>query len=187
MQTKPGDPPGRKHFPWGRFKMYSGGPAEGEVYMNCVQGVAGVLPEAMKWTIVNGWVVDVEGGGEVGEETRRMFKQIPGSNQLNEIMFGFHPKASLQKGIEDPMHWQLNDKVPWVGLGTSRESKEFRHMDGAVLAGRLYIDDTLIVDKYGMLDRSLLYHAEVLEVASEYGDPYELLAPISHSASGWGP
>jgi hypothetical protein len=187
MQTKPHDPPGRTHFPWARCKMYSGGPAEGTVYLSCIQGVPGLLPQPMKWTVVDGWVAQVEGGGEVGEETRRMFERVPRSNQLNEIMFGFHPKASLQAGIQDLMHWQLNDKVPWVGLGTGRDSNQFRHMDGAVLTGRLYIDDRLIVDKHGLLDRSILYHPEVLEVAAEYGDPHEVLMPASHAAEGWGP
>jgi hypothetical protein len=137
----------------------------------------------MKWKVVDGWVVEVEGGGEIRDETLRMFERVPGSNQLNEIMFGFHPKASIQKGIEDPMHWQLNDKVPWVGLGNGQDSDEFRHMDGAVLSGRLYIDDRLVVDKHGILDRSLLYDPDVLEAAAAYGDPYEILAPVSHACT----
>jgi hypothetical protein len=30
----------------------------------------------------------------------------------------------------------------------------------------------------------LLYHAEVLETAAEFGDPYKVLAPVSHEAHG---
>ena len=37
-----------------------------------------------------------------------------------------------------------------------------------------HIDDRLIVDKHGMLDRALLHHPEVLEAASEFGDPYRV-------------
>jgi len=33
-------------------------------------------------------------------------------------MFGYHPKASIPHGIEDPMHWELISKMPWAGLGT---------------------------------------------------------------------
>jgi hypothetical protein len=32
----------------------------------------------------------------------------------------------------------------------------------------------------------LLHHPEVLEVASEFGDPYQVLAPVSHAAHGSG-
>jgi hypothetical protein len=37
-----------------------------------------------------------------------------------------------------------------------------------------------------MLDRSLLHHPEVLEAASEFGDPFRVLAPVSHEAHGSG-
>ena len=37
-----------------------------------------------------------------------------------------------------------------------------------------------------MLDRALLHHPEVLEAASAYGDPYQVLAPVSHDAHGSG-
>jgi len=42
----------------------------------------------------------------------------------------------------------------------------------------------LVVDRFGMLDRALLHHPEVLEVAAQYGDPYQVLAPVSHEAHG---
>jgi hypothetical protein len=185
MQFRAGDPPGRAHFPWGRCGMYNGtGDANGVVYLSAVQGVAGLLPEPMRWEIKEGWVTDVSGGGEVGEELKRMFEDVPGSNKFVEIMFGYHPKASVRHGIEDPLHWELISKMPWVGLGTDRQNPEFRHMDGSVMNGRLYIDNQLVVDKFGMLDRSLLYHRDVVEVAKEFGDPSEILAPVSHQAHG---
>ena len=115
-----------------------------------------------------------------------MFKEVPESNRLIEIMFGYHPKASAQHGIDDPMHWELISKMPWAGLGTPRKHPNFRHMDGSVFNARLYIDDRLVVDTHGMLDRSLLHHPEVLEVASQFGDPYKVLAPVSHEAHGSG-
>ena len=185
MQFRAGDPPGRCHFPWGRCGVFNGdGNADGEIYLSCVQGVAGMLSEPMRWKVKDSWVVEVDGGGEVGEECRRLFEQVPGSNRLIEIMFGYHPKASIAHGIEDPMHWELISKMPWAGLGTERKHPNFRHVDGSVLNARLYIDDRLMVDKYGMLDRSLLHHPEVLEAASQYGDPYQVLAPVSHEAHG---
>jgi leucyl aminopeptidase (aminopeptidase T) len=185
MQFRAGDPPGRCHFPWGRCGVFNGDEnADGEIYLSYVQGVAGMLSEPMRWKVKDSWVVEVDGGGEVGEECRRLFEQVPGSNRLIEIMFGYHPKASIAHGIEDPMHWELISKMPWAGLGTERKHPNFRHVDGSVLNARLYIDDRLVVDKYGMLDRSLLHHPEVLEAASQYGDPYQVLAPVSHEAHG---
>lgn len=185
MQFRAGDPPGRCHFPWGRCGVFNGeGDANGEIYISCVQGVEGMLAEPMRWTVKNSWVTEVEGGGEVGEECRRMFKEIPDSNRLVEIMFGYHPKASIPYGVKDPMHWELISKMPWAGLGTERKHSNFRHMDGSVMNARLYIDDKLIVDKYGMLSEALLYHPEVLEVAARYGDPAHVLSPVSHEAHG---
>ena len=186
MQFRPGDPPGRCHFPWGRCGVFNGnGQANGEVVISCVQGVPGRLQSPMRWQVKDSQVVEVE-GGELAEECRRLFKEFPGSNRLVEIMFGYHPKASIQHGIEDPMHWELISKMPWAGLGTDRKDPNFRHMDGSVMNARLYIDDRLIVHEQGMLDRSLLHHPEVLEVAAEFGDPYKVLAPVSHEAHGSG-
>jgi hypothetical protein len=185
MQFRAGDPPGRCHFPWGRCGVFNGeGNSNGEVYLSCVQGIAGKLAEPMRWKIKDNVITEVDGGGEVGEECRRLFKEVPEANHLIEIMFGYHPKASARHGIDDPMHWELISKMPWVGNGTPRKHPKFRHMDGSVFNGRLYIDDRLVVDKFGMLDRSLLHHPEVLEAAAQFGDPYHVLAPVSHEAHG---
>lgn len=186
MQFRAGDPPGRCHFPWGRCGVFNGtGQANGVVYLSAVQGIPGRLPEPLRWRVEDGWVVEVD-GGEAAEECRRLFQEVPGSNRLIEIMFGYHPKASVAHGLADPMHWELISKMPWVGLGTDRKHPQFRHVDGAVLNARLSIDGRLIVDEHGMLDRALLHHPEVLEVAARYGDPYQVLAPVSHEAHGSG-
>lgn len=186
MQFRAGDPPGRCHFPWGRCGVFNGnGQADGEVYLSCVQGVPGRLDTPMRWKVKDNEVVEVE-GGEVAAECRAMFDSVPGSNRLVEIMFGYHPKASAQHGIADPMHWELISKMPWAGLGTERKHPNFRHMDGSILDSRLYIDDRLVVDRHGMLDRSLLFDPDVVEVASHYGDPKQVLAPVSHEAQGSG-
>ena len=186
MQFRAGDPPGRCHFPWGRCGVFNGsGKADGDVFISYVQGVPGQLPEPLHWQVRDSWVVEAEGGA-LAEECRRLFKTVPESNRLVEIMFGYHPKASAQHGAADPMHWELISKMPWAGLGTSHDHPDFKHVDGSIFNARLYIDDRLIVDKGGMLDRSLLHHPEVLEVAAKYGDPYAVLAPVSHEAHGSG-
>lgn len=187
MQFRAGDPPGRCHFPWGRCGVYDGsGEANGIVHISAVQGVAGLLSEPMRWEVKDGWVTDVRGGGPIGIETKKMFEQVPGSNKFVEIMFGYHPKASILHGIEDPLHWELNGKMPWAGLGTPRRHNVFRHIDGSVMNGKLFINDRLIVDKFGMLDPSFYADAEVVAVAREFGDPDEVLAPVSHAAHGSG-
>lgn len=187
MQFRAGDPPGRCHFPWGRCGVFNGdGKADGDLYLSYVQGVAGRLPEPMRWRVKDSWVVEVEGGGPTGDECRRMFKEIPESNRLVEIMFGYHPKASAQHGAEDPLHWELISKMPWAGLGTQRNHPDFRHIDGSVFNARLYIDDRIVLHEHGRVDDSLLYHPDVLEAASHYGNPFQVLAPISHEAHGSG-
>ena len=94
MQFRAGDPPGRCHFPWGRCGVFNGdGQANGEVYLSCVQGVAGMLAEPMRWKVKDSLITEVDGGGEVGEECKHLFKEVPESNRLIEIMFGYHPKA----------------------------------------------------------------------------------------------
>ena len=125
MQFRAGDPPGRCHFPWGRCGVFNGdGEANGEVYLSCVQGVSGMLREPMRWKVKESLITEVDGGGEIGEECKRLFKEVPESNRLIEIMFGYHPKASAEYGIADPMHWELISKMPWAGLGNAAQASQ---------------------------------------------------------------
>jgi hypothetical protein len=74
MQFRPATA-GRCHFPWGRCGVFNGdGEANGEVYISCVQGVAGMLAEPMCWTVKNSWVTAVDGGAEVGKSAARCSK-----------------------------------------------------------------------------------------------------------------
>jgi len=136
IQTKAGEPAGRIHFPWGRCGVFNGkGEANGVVFLDCVQGIPGRLTPALKWTVKKSEIVDVE-GGDAALECQLLFRAVPESNRLVEIMFGYHPKASVERGIADPMHWELISKMPWVGLGTPRDHPSFRHLDGAALYRR---------------------------------------------------
>ena len=99
MQFRAGDPPGRCHFPWGRCGVFNGsGKADGEVYLSCVQGVSGALPAPMKWVVKDSEVVEAE-GGELAEECRQLFKNVPGSNRHG----GDHVRLSPQ-GVHPPRH-----------------------------------------------------------------------------------
>lgn len=185
MQFGPGDPPGRCHFPWGRCGIFNGeGSANGTVYIDCVQGVPGRLYEPLGWRVEDNIVTEVISGGEMADHCKALFKKFPDSNHLIEIMFGYHPKASVARGIEDPMHWELISKMPWAGIGMPRGSKEFRHIDGSVLNSRLYVDDELLVDQHGRL--SLLGDEEIREAAARYGDPDAVLGAVAHEGQGAG-
>ena len=61
----------------------------------------------MIWTIKDAKVVGVEGGGDLGLECKRLFREMPGSDFFTEVMFGYHPKASYERGLQDPMHWEI--------------------------------------------------------------------------------
>ena len=119
MQFRAGDPPGRCHFPWGRCGVFNGeGQSNGEVYLTCVQGVAGKLSEPMRWKVKDNIITEVDGGGEVGEECKRLFKEVPESNRLIEIMFGYHPESlgaawhrrsdALGANQQDALGWARN-------------------------------------------------------------------------------
>jgi hypothetical protein len=133
----------------------------------------------MIWTVKGGKVVDVEGGGETGDECKRLLREFPGSNGFTEIMFGYHPKASTERGIQDPMHWEIISRHPWVGLGTHRREIHYRHVDGGCIGASLSIDGRVIVEPGGRL--SLLEDPEIRSVAQRYGDPQLLLSSVSHT------
>jgi hypothetical protein len=186
LQFRAGDPPGRIHFPWGRCGIYDGsGEANGVVELNCAQGIPGVFPQPMRWVIKDGWIVECS-GGEVAEHANQMFREVPGSNKFVEIMVGYHPKADLERGIADPMHWEVNARMPWAGLGTGRSGDKFRHIDGGVFNTRVYINGRQITDDNGRVTDDIIKHADVRKVAEKYGDPDEVLAHVSHASHGQG-
>jgi hypothetical protein len=186
LQFRSGDPPGRIHFPWGRCGIYDGsGEADGVVELNCIQGVPGALPVPMRWVIKEGWIVECT-GGEAADHANWLFKQVPGSNRFVEIMVGYHPKASLERGLADPMHWEINARMPWAGLGTGRGNPVFRHLDGGVFNTRVYIEGRQITDDQGRVVDEITNHPNVRAVAERYGNPDEVLAHVSHAAHGSG-
>ena len=186
LQFRAGDPPGRIHFPWGRCGIYDGsGEADGVVELNCAQGIPGALPEPMRWVIKDGWIVECT-GGELANHANWMFEKVPGSNKFVEIMVGYHPKADLERGLADPMHWEVNARMPWAGLGTGRGNPVFRHIDGGVFNTRVYIDGRQITDDTGRVTDEIIKHPDVVAVAEKYGDPDEVLAHVSHASHGQG-
>ena len=167
MQFRAGDPPGRCHFPWGRCGVFNGdGKRNGEVYLSCVQGVAGMLAEPMRWKVKDSLITEVDGGGEVGEECKTFVQRGSGVESFDRNHVRLSPESfgAARHRRSDALGIHQQDAVG--GPGNPRKHPNFRHMDGSVFNARLYIDDRLVVDTHGMLDRALLHHPEVLEVAA---------------------
>ncbi|MCH8190623.1 MAG: hypothetical protein IIC80_04630 [Chloroflexi bacterium] len=181
LQTRPVEPGGRNHFPWGRCGIFHGaGVANGVVYMSCIQGIPGVLDPPMKVTVQENLVIDVE-GGEVAQHIRSIMERSKGIKpmEFNEIMFGFHPKAPQWLGNQDYMHWPYNSKGVWVGLGGASEEWPRISPDGPVFHSSVWIDGDPVMDNGRLL---VLQDPELRELASQYGDPFELLdSPVSHA------
>jgi len=181
MQTRPVEPGGRSHFPWGRCGVFHGaGMADGVVYMSCIQGIPGVLDPPMKVTVQENLVVSVE-GGEAATHVRSIMDRSKDIKPLvfDEIMFGFHPKAPQWLADQDYMHWPHNSKAVWVGMGGASETWSRISPDGGVFRASVWIDGEPVMDEGRML---LLQDPELRALAAEYGDPYELLdSPVSHA------
>ena len=179
MQTRPVEPGGRAHFPWGRCGIFHGaGVANGVIYISCMQGIPGVMDPPAKWTVRENVLVDVE-GGEAARHVRSIMDRCGGSMEFDEIMFGFHPKASQWLAAQYYMHWPHNSKWAWVGLATPPGFEPRLSPDGAIFHSSVWIDGQPVTENGRLL---LLQDPELRELAAQYGDPYELLdSPVSHA------
>jgi len=179
MQTRPVEPGGRCHFPWGRCGVFHGaGEANGVVYLDTAQGVDGVFETPMRWEIEKNVVVDIQ-GGEVADHMRKLQRQYDQPINFCEIMFGFHPHVPQRVGLDDYMHWAFNSKWAWLGIrvGEGLANSRGQHLDGPCFWSSVYIDDERVMDR-GRL--TLCDDPEIRDVASKYGDPEDLLEHITH-------
>ncbi len=180
MQTRPVEPGGRCHFPWGRCGVFHGvGEANGVVYLDTAQGVDGIFEEPMRWVVENNTVVECQ-GGEIANHMKKLERQHNEPILFCEIMFGYHPHVPQKVGLDDYLHWAFNSKWAWLGirvaggLGNSRG----KHLDGPCFLSSVYIDDQLVADR-GRL--TLCDDPEIREIASKYGNPDDLLEHITHA------
>jgi 2,5-dihydroxypyridine 5,6-dioxygenase len=180
MQTRPVEPGGRCHFPWGRCGIFHGaGEANGVVYLDTAQGVDGVFEEPMRWVVEKNVIVECE-GGEIAQHMKKLERQYKQPIHFCEIMFGFHPHVPQKVGLDDYMHWAFNSKWAWFGIrvGEGLANARGQHLDGPCFWSSVYIDDQLVMER-GRL--TLCDDPEIREIASKYGDPDDLLEHITHA------
>jgi 2,5-dihydroxypyridine 5,6-dioxygenase len=180
MQTRPVEPGGRCHFPWGRCGVFHGaGEANGVVYLDTAQGVDGVFEEPMRWAVEKNVVVDCQ-GGEAADHMKKFQRQFNEPIVFGEIMYGYHPHVPQKVGLDDYMHWPFNSKWAWLGIrvGGGLGNVRGQHLDGPCFWSSVYIDDQLVVDR-GRL--TLCDDPGIRELASKYGNPDDLLEHITHA------
>ena len=156
---------------------------EGVVHFHAYAGI-GVSDLCL--TYENNKCVKIE-GPQAGR-LQELIKDLPGANELVEIMFGLHPRirpeASLdQKPIPSEaerkagnVHVAIGNR-PWRGhLMRTTPTKRGVHLDGFIVKPSLYIDDEpLILDGHN----TILDDPEIREIASRFGDPARLLTETS--------
>jgi hypothetical protein len=180
IQTRPVEPGGRCHFPWGRCGVFHGaGEANGIVHLDTAQGVDGIFEEPMRWTIEKNTVVDIR-GGEIADHMKKLARESGGPIRFGEIMYGFHPHVPQRVGADDYMHWAFNSKWAWfgIGVGGGLSNPRGRHLDGPCFWSSVFIDDRLVVER-GRL--TLCDDPEIRDLAGKFGDPDELLGHVSHA------
>jgi hypothetical protein len=178
MQTRPVEPGGRCHFPWGRCGVWHGaGEANGVVYLDTAQGVDGLFEQPMRWVVEENIVVDFQ-GGEIADHMKKLARRYDEPVRFSEIMYGFHPHVPQKVGLDDYMHWPFNSKWAWFGINVGGGlGGSGQHLDGPCFWSSVYIDDQLVMER-GRL--TLCDDPEIREIAARYGDPDDLLEHITH-------
>ena len=175
ITTAPLGPGGRTHFPTGSAGIYAGElPAEGVLYLDCLQGLPGLLRTPVEWVIRDARVVEINGGPEA-DFIKQQVHGVPNGMNFSEVMLSYHPKASLQRGTLDDFHWEIN-RMPsaWCGMGRGHRITAGVHIDGGTLNATAWLGDRLVIENGRLL---CLEDADIRAVAAKYGDPDELLAP----------
>ena len=131
----------------------------------------------MRWVVEKNVVVDCK-GGEAADHMKKLQRQFNEPIVFGEIMYGYHPHVPQKVGLDDYMHWPFNSKWAWVGIRVGAGSGRGQHLDGPCFWSSIYIDDQLVVDR-GRL--TLCDDPEIRTLASEYGNPDDLLEHITHA------
>jgi leucyl aminopeptidase (aminopeptidase T) len=167
---------------------------------------SGVIPR-IELTIDGGRVVDVKGGGRMGDYLRKAFEEYedieypyqpgPGVNWVEYAVWGFFPTPGFAPLPENPeMAWSgmlhtynidLMAGVVHIAVGTSAGgfSADFandngyamHHKDFVLVRPTLTVDGEVIIDN-GHL--TALDDPEIRAIAAKYGDPDKLLTRTWH-------
>ena len=160
---------------------------------------SGPLPR-IRLKVEGGRIVEIQEGRHVAEHLKKMFAAsasvtfprfpAPGSNWIEETTLGTHPRHSRVSGAEQ-LGWSAEMRT-WNGapragvfhlaVGTSVSGRnaqfarehnlEVQHLDIELYAPTLVVDGRRIITDGHLL---ALEDPEVRRVASEHGDPAELL------------
>lgn len=174
ITTAPLRPGGRTHFPTGSACVYAGElPAEGVLYLDCIQGLPGLLRTPVEWVIRDARVVEINGGPEA-DYVKQQVQGVANGMNFAEVMLSYHPKASLRRGMQDDFHWEIN-RMPsaWCGMGRGHRITAGVHVDGGTLNATAYLGDRLVIENGHLL---CLEDADIRAVAAKHGNPDELLA-----------
>ncbi len=164
---------------------------------------SGPLPQ-LRVRVQDGRAVEVQGGEHVGDYLRKIFAEYrsiqfpefpgPGSNWIEETALGTHPGLKRVPGAEtfgwwaEMRAWNIAPRagIFHLAIGTSRSGRnaqfsrqhglEIQHWDLELLAPNLIMDGRTIISR-GHL--TALDDLNVQKVASQYGDPDELLRVTS--------
>lgn len=165
-----------RFFPGGQIALHPV-EAEGVVVAEVLEGARGLLREPVRFAVQDHWVTAVD-GGEEARWLRDLMGRFEGSGYFCEIAWGVHPRASVQRGLEEKavdtillrrsgtFHFGLG-MVPGAGVFTRF------HWDGGSLRPTLTIGEERIVEDGRLL---LLDDPEIRSVAERLGDPKVLLA-----------
>jgi hypothetical protein len=187
--------PGGRHGSPGLFAIHPGA-AFGVIPPLDVNGVAvfeaytgyGATSEPLVFTIRDNMVIDMQGGFEVPEIQGRIEGVIDG-NFISEIMWGVNPKARVDLAIKPiSLEAERSPLTLHLGMGDEKMSGSPRrvvnkrpesrvlHQDGFMLYPSLWVGDRQIIDGGRLV---CLDDREIQELASEEGDPKELLTPMA--------
>lgn len=180
--------PGAKRPPYldwpgatcGVFPVSGGGATHGVIVSQATHFSS--IPE-VKLTVKNGMVTQVEGGGSWGDNFRQnlgtykdkkfTFHPGEGVNWIEEVMWGLHPKAPLERPLIPAPTSHLASRSPRViHIATGGGYGSHHHYDVEVDDYTLTVDGETLVDKGHLL---VLDDPKVKEVAKEFGDPDRLL------------
>jgi 2,5-dihydroxypyridine 5,6-dioxygenase len=163
-------------FPSGNVPLHPESPLNGRVVFDSMEGF-GTLEHPIALTIDDHWVVDVEGSGAGAAWLRQMLERYENARYVCELTWGIHPKADLALGLMSRAPDSILYRHPgvWhVGLGMWPGSgvPSVFHWDGGGRRATLTIGDSLVIDAGRLM---VLEDPELRRLASQYGDPEELL------------
>jgi hypothetical protein len=148
----------------------------------------GGTSEPLEFTIKDNFVTHIAGGHEADEIRRRIDGVVDG-NFISEIMWGLNPKARVDLTITPiSLEAERSPLTLHLGMGDEKMSGSPRrvfnkrsesrvlHQDGFMLYPTLTVGDRRILEAGALV---CLEEPEMKAIASQFGDPDDLLSPMS--------